>query len=435
MKNVDVNHTFPGFSTAFDVPAMKRLIEEALQNENKHLEVTSCEIADVKYEPEARCIFLYVVKLRDASTRKRWKQLFSGFLLKQKETPDATSQKTLFLQEPKIVLYPFPYDPVLTLLPEAYSGDVIKEQMQRSDLFQELNVRQVDISLLAYKPQMRATFLYEITSGDNEVEKQEWIAKTNAFKNPEKVFANYWTLWQESNGKIPMPRPMGFLSHPRVTFQEKIQGTRLGAMVDSESFDEIIKKTATLIGNFHSLQVSLSNTRKLEHEIRTLNRWCALLVHLLPELKQRIESLQTSLIPELERRVNISAPIHADFHHTNLLVEGTEVRLIDLDDIAWGDPCLDIGRFLSSLRIPSLRAFGSFEGLGAMRELFLETYLKVAPQNVRNIRLFEAASLFTSAGSAFRLQRPEWRNDVSMLLNEAEKTFEIAKEKTTLSLT
>ncbi|MFQ5729343.1 MAG: phosphotransferase family protein, partial [Waddliaceae bacterium] len=231
---------------------------------------------------------------------------------------------------------------------------------------------------------------------------------------------------------IPMPKPIGFLLDPQWTLQEKVEGTRLGAMVNSESFGEIIKKTATLIARFHNLEIPLCNTRKLDQELRMINPRCEVLIHLFPDLKQRLESLRKKIIADLERRIDIRAPIHADFHHTTLLVDGTRVRLIDVDEMAFGDPCVDIGRFLSSLRIPSLRAFGSFEGLEPMRELFLETYLKNTPGNIQNIRLFESASLLTSAASVFRSQRPDWKNEVQMLLDDSERTFEKARERKTL---
>jgi hypothetical protein len=86
-----------------------------------------------------------------------------------------------------------------------------------------------------------------------------------------------------------------------------------------------------------------------------------------------------------------------------------------------------VGRFLASLRIPTLRTFKNIHELDGLREEFLESYLAQTPGEVARIRLFEAASLVTSAASAFRIQRANWNEEVSLLLDESERVFAEAR--------
>jgi aminoglycoside phosphotransferase (APT) family kinase protein len=343
----------------------------------------------------------------------------------------------ILLPEHRIAMYPFPNDLAMPWLIDAVDPLTMKQRFRRIWSYQNIKVRKVKVKVLGYTPQMRASFLYDILIDDNQTKQRQWrhlIGKTNVFKSPDRLFAGAWALWQACRGNIGFARPVGFMNNPDLTLQEKIEGKRLGSLVDSPSFDVIIQNTARAIANFHSLSIPLRTKRKLKDEIRSIDRWSDVLVKIRPDLKSRIELFRSRLKNEIESRMSIRTPVHADFHHTNVFVDGTTVRLIDLDEMAYGDPCVDIGRFLASLRIPSLRAFGNIDALSDMRELFLRKYLDVRPEEVRNIRLFESAALLTSAASAFRIQRPNWENEIEILLEQAEQVFNSSRISTVVSI-
>ena len=241
------------------------------------------------------------------------------------------------------------------------------------------------------------------------------------------ITANSWALWCGVRGKVGLAPPVGYSSTARLTFQESVTGVRLGGLVEARSFNRIVKTTARAIALLHSQRIPLNTTRKPRDEIRTFMRWTEVLASVRTGLRKRIERLSQRLAGELESRTEMTGPVHGDFHHTNVLVDDSRIWIIDLDEMAYGDPCVDIGRFLASLRIPSLRAFGAISGLSHAREIFLEEYLKKGPAPPRRIRLFEAASLMISAGSAFRIQRPNWEEEIGLLVGEAERVLESAK--------
>ena len=116
-------------------------------------------------------------------------------------------------------------------------------------------------------------------------------------------------------------------------------------------------------------------------------------------------------------------PVHGDFHHTNILVDGADVTFIDFDELAYGDSLVDVGRFIASLRIPALRIAGDPNALSDAGEAFLAEYLHRTGESERQARLFEAASLFISAVSAFRIQRTGWERQIPLLIEEAEVAF------------
>ena len=80
-------------------------------------------------------------------------------------------------------------------------------------------------------------------------------------------------------------------------------------------------------------------------------RWSGVLAAVRPDLGPRVERLRDRLVAMLLEQTRMSAPVHGDFHHTNILVQDDRVALIDFDEMAFGDPMMDVGRFLASLRI------------------------------------------------------------------------------------
>ncbi|MFQ5729468.1 MAG: hypothetical protein ACE5GN_03815, partial [Waddliaceae bacterium] len=205
MRDMEGHLIFPGFVTAFDLEAMKTLIKEALSKDNTQLQVTKCEIADVKYEPRKKCVLLYKTKIQDESAGKTWEQFVTGILLQKNEVYAAGHEKEIFLKDQKIILLPFPYDHILSWLPDMYHEDSVKTLLCRSRPKHSLIPSKVNTSLLIYKPQMRATFQYEIFAENRKTgatDWHHWIAKTNVFRSSKRVFANYWALWKASKGKI-----------------------------------------------------------------------------------------------------------------------------------------------------------------------------------------------------------------------------------------
>jgi len=393
----------PSLRLVLDKKVMKPLLQEGLKKIYPSYEVKAYDIAQVKYEPKKSSLISSRLTIKDKSTRKCWKEKATIQLLNENESYNETA--TFSIKHPKCLVFLYPNDPVLTWIPE----------MERH--------WEGKSTLLAYTPCMRATYLCEVDG-------KPLIAKTNAFKPPHQVYANYWALWQAGNDRILMPKPVGFLSSPPVTFQEKVEGTRLGAIVERSDLGKLLVQLAMRLSDLHHLTIPLTSQRKFKQEARNLNRWADALIGLCPEQESRIDTLRLQILTELECRFFAQGPIHADFHHTNVLVEGSKITLIDMDDVTFGDPCQDVGRLISSLRIPSLRTFGSFSALEDSREQFVDTYLSHTNQKMENIRLYEAASLLTSAVSGFRFQRPEWKEEVDLLLRESESAFQKAKLKT-----
>src|SRR5207247_1915809 len=68
-------------------------------------------------------------------------------------------------------------------------------------------------------------------------------------------------------------------------------------------------------------------------------------------------------------------PIHGDFHGDNVLVDGTRLALVDLEDCAMGDPADDVGSNWAQLTWHTIKAGRTTPIPEAGRRAFLDAYL------------------------------------------------------------
>lgn len=433
----------PGLQTALDVDAVLELLRKALPEVGDGLGLEKNTIVDVRYRPGGPCWILYRLKVRDGKRSSR--QLLSGRLLGESERPETLPRELLaryrdrgdtvfdtpvvYLPEVPMQLFAFPLDSSLPGLFDATDASALKRHLNRMWSRRGVRVRRVTPRPLGYTPHARAAFLYEILGECRDSglpELRRLIGKMHAKKQTARLFADAWAVWRAAEGRIGLAPPVGYIPSAGLTLQEKVAGQRLGGLVDTPGFDKWVKQTARALATLHGLTMPLSSRRKPAEEARGVHRWAGVLMAIRPDMARRVERLRDKLASELEVRARLSGPIHADFHHTNVLVDGENVTIIDLDEVAFGDPMVDVGRFLASLRVPARRAFGDIAALNGAGATFLEAYLNAAGGDEKRAHLFEAASLLIAAGSSFRIQRPSWEEEVSLLVEESERVLHLA---------
>jgi aminoglycoside phosphotransferase (APT) family kinase protein len=448
-----VDENFSGLTTALDLPKMLEHIRQSLPECREEMELIDGKIDEVFYRPGSRCALLYHLRFRHRITGRTVGQHLSARLLQENDSAVAPPQELLsryrknpkhvirtpmiYLQDLKILMHPFPIDPSLPWLLDALDPKTARRYLNKLWAKKKMKVKKVRIKQLSYVPDMRAALQYEILTQSKETGKSSsshLIGKIHAFKEPSRLFAGAWALWKAAFGRLRLAPPVGYISPLRLTLQEKVEGKRLGILADSPSFVRVMRETARQIAAMHSLSLPLSSHRTPKDEARVVHRSGAVLKFIRPDLGSRIESLHRELAAQLEARTQMTSPVHGDFQHTNVLVNGENIILIDLDEIAWGDPFVDVGRLLSSLRVPALRVSGSLSGLQEARAAFLEEYLSIKREEEQRLGLFEASSLMITAASTFRQQRSQWHGEIELILDEAERSLRAAKLKETVFL-
>ena len=69
------------------------------------------------------------------------------------------------------------------------------------------------------------------------------------------------------------------------------------------------------------------------------------------------------------------AMIHREFYHENLLWDGGHLSVLDFDQLAVGDPAMDVGHFLAHLAGLTYRETGRADAFAAGTRSFVRSYL------------------------------------------------------------
>ena len=92
-------------------------------------------------------------------------------------------------------------------------------------------------------------------------------------------------------------------------------------------------------------------------------------------------------------------PVHRDFYDKQLIHNGSQTALIDLDTLAWGHSEIDAANFAAHLRLRSLQGFASVADAELWSEWFLEQYHRLAAKAVNEelLRFYSATVYFRLA--------------------------------------
>ena len=417
------------FLPSLDTERMRALLTDRLAAGQT---MRSLVVQDARYRPGKDTWFLYRLEMEDPNTPSVYvaARLLSGndtphrpspeVMERYKRWPGAVFKEPWFLDlESSLEFYAFPVDPGLPLLFEA--ADPVGMTRGLSPFVSKARIRSVACRNRSYQPCSRATFAYEAQVENGTESTVHLVGKMQSGKPALRRFDRHQALWFASQGRVSIPRPIGVVEDAGIALQEHVSGERLGALVNRTDFAVLAREAARMLARLHQLRLPVTKERRSTDDVRHLKRWAELLRALRPDLASRITAHEIALTRILLRNTSSRGLIHADFHHTNVLVDGTRLTFIDLDEMAMGDPMVDVGRFMASLRIPAFRVFGRASALEYASEAFLEEYLHVAGGHERRARIFEAASLLIAAGSSFRLQRERWPEEIELLLASSER--------------
>ena len=221
----------------------------------------------------------------------------------------------------------------------------------------------------------RAALKYDILSEDSRTqipELRHLVGKIDARREPARLFAGHWAVWRSTRGRVSVAPPVGYLAVSRLSLQEFLTGRRLSDLTTAGELTGRARRAARDIARVHALNLPVIKQRSLGKEVAGLDRWTQVLAQVRPAQAQRLQRIRERLVSELSRRMEVKATVHADFHLANILVDKGVVMLIDWDQVAHGDPMIDVGRFLASLRVASLRLEGKPDAHAGVEDGFIE---------------------------------------------------------------
>lgn len=242
-----------------------------------------------------------------------------------------------------------------------------------------------------------------------------------------------------SSGPFPvrLPRSLGYRPHLQLLLTEALPGQPvIPALVQQvlapapdhahaahlTDLRAAVREAGRVLGALHAIAHATAPRRGPDQAWQDLDHQLRVVTHLWPETANAI---RTRLATEPPRTTVPSERVlcHGDYTPSQILFrDGQASGLVDFDTVCWGDPAMDLGRFLAHLDLLLAKAEGRVsESLGQhLRDDLLGAYeastrRRTDPALVVRVDSFRAVALAVTALHACR-QLKERRLDLALSL-------------------
>lgn len=280
-----------------------------------------------------------------------------------------------------------------------------------------------DAHLLAYKPGRRATIHFAMRSRSRSRGAAAPSAAGKTFRDDRgrrllAIHQQVRSQLRKAGAAITVPAPLGYIEAMRLAVVEWIDVDR-GADRKLGARDFV----AALI-DLHRIEVDDLATHTVDSECAVVRHWHEHLQVLRPADADRTWPLVEELCrrgPELADES--PCVIHRDFYERQLLAGAKGPALIDLDTLAWGDRCVDLGNLAAHLALTRVAGGERVRAASLCREV-AELYQAHGRKiDRRRMEYYAAASLFRVA--AVHAVRTTTRRCARPLLRLAADLMEI----------
>ncbi len=418
---IPVDPDLPQLAVALDPERMLPL----LQVPDLPEPAQSCRIRYIRYKPQTNCIVLY--QLRQPSGNQVWvyAKLFAS------DRQPRTSDKQLlskYYPEQRIAVSVFPRDlqmPALRLAdlpdqaPALLKGAVARSKQQRFDRHWGTWVP------VRYKPERRCVMrgLYEKHDSHTDTTRiRDSYARFYASSQAER-FAGWYQYFEGlEKAKIRTPGFIGYSKKNRLLLLKKIAGSPLRSFFDRSRVElgQAIEAASRSLAAWHRLSppsdvtVAADVAGKLRSHARTLEM-------VAPEWLVSPTELADSLTANTPTP-GPSCLLHGDFYYDQVLIRRKRsARFLDLDNLAFGDPIIDLASFCAQLRLLAARGKLDEQRAEWICARFISGYESASESRVATHKLnwHISARLIELSIWPFRLFEDNWPKQVHSVVSEA----------------
>lgn len=244
------------------------------------------------------------------------------------------------------------------------------------------------------------------------------------------------------NSQYLIPRPLFYLADLGAFFYEGVRGRILKKLIKDEpqrDLRPVLNLAAGWLRILHNIDCTASNFKPKDFAIKNMRPQPANLVADFMKNRlavgKKLESfLQEMMAGEQNWSMQINQTlIHGDYHLENIIVSGLEpdhIKVIDFTDLAWGDPCLDLGGFLQQFDF-MLQNVLSRQQINDYKTYFVESYFEenfsdIDPSFISRINLYQAWTTLRTIALLFYTKDP--RHELENLLVEMENHLDLARK-------
>ncbi len=284
-------------------------------------------------------------------------------------------------------------DPLMPFLGVALNAAEIASTFARNldCLNAARKTRVVRISVGRHKPGRRCLIAYDLSVQDVKGSVQDFsvVGKVRARGADTSTHDLQSALWAGSFGPsatdgIFVPEPLGVVKDLHMTVQRRVPGTPATGLLEGPSGIRLARRVAESIHKLHATPAPRWRRHTVEDELRILRERLTSVIEEHPSWQMRIERVLDGCV-RLAARVRDDSwcGIHRDFYPDQVLVDGEQLYLTDLDLYARGPAALDVGNFVAHVEEYSLRRFGQPEHLIDRTEMLVDRYLQLSSTTTR----------------------------------------------------
>lgn len=337
-----------------------------------------CYRLDVAGRREGQQEALFYVKAYlGGRSRNEWEKLADS-----SHTSSDLGTFAIHVPELDAIVWKFPYDPVLTHLPEVLDAERVRSHLPWELLPNSVpgpgGLTDLTNSVAHYLPEKSCTTRYDlrwqVAGAPHEL---TLYGKTFKGEEGKEIYARMMHFWRTSRqdpGSITVAQPLGYRDTVKTIWQQAIIGVPLSRAMDETNYERYLAAVATGLATLHKSRLASSRTVTIDDhlvesrkKLLKLGQAIPMLTPLLQALLQRLETDAPSITPADHTL------IHGDFQFGNLLAQEDRVVFFDFDDCVQGDPTRDVANFIVYLHFydlsPTLRDVMSSTFLASYRRL------------------------------------------------------------------
>ena len=334
-----------------------------------------CHVVDAKYEPGRRCTVLYA-----------FGDLYVTGVLPL--GPDGAPPGGVVVA-PGMHVWPFPDDPQLPGLRTATGGRSLAAALGTEA------PALVRTSLLRYRPGRRVTLSVDVRSRRSTA---RLVGKVYGdLAKAAAVHEEARALWQAvgDGGPVAVPAPVAFVPEIPMVLWRRVPGVGLDQLLLGPSGVRHVEAAGRAVAALHALPPLTRRRRSAVADLGRFHVRVERVARVAPSLGDGLRSWAHDLAA-LGQAFDDPAerPVHGDCKPSQLHVATTRTWVLDFDNCGLGDPALDVGTFLASLRQ---------RGHQELERPFLEAYAGGAvPEELEDrVRWHQSLALLRKAMRAF----------------------------------
>lgn len=333
--------------------------------------------------------------------------------------------EVLHLDKYGMVAWFFPFDPALPWLPNCLDIWFVKTYLSVFLLVKQQYpppvVRDVEISIINYRPEIRCTYKYDIKKLSGS--KHTIYGKTFADDKGAEIHRRIVFMAEHTKNKsdsFVIPSPLGYDEMLHTLWLAGLAGKPLIEAINDSNVDQLTTQLAKLLHDFQNVSLPGLDSVTEDDLLTEIQKKVYKLQNALPILAERFTALINQLKSEKTQLPLLPFCLgHCDFHIQQLLLlDSKRIALFDFDELAMANPLMDLANFSADLY--SLDLEKSFVGKTINR--FFSAYKKISHQalNESHFIWHLRIQVLTRAYRAYIQQKPDLEKLVTEYLETAE---------------